>query len=129
MLAGAGAGPGGPPPGAAPGGPPPGAPPSPEAAALGQGVSQLDGANPQGVADSLRSMSSDLAKVYLAVAMRMPAAAPHIARARESLDKAIKEANTAQQTLSAVRPIANSAGVGPGMMPQGGAPDISALLG
>jgi hypothetical protein len=97
--------------------------------ALGSGVDQLDGANPQGIADMLTSMNSDLAKAYLTTAMRLPAAAPPIAKARENLSKAISEIQKAAQVLGQVRPIANTAGVGPGLPAGGQQPDISALLG
>lgn len=128
MLARGGAPPG--PAGAAPGGGAPGgAPPSPEAQAVGAGVQQLDGANPQGMADMLSSMNSDLAKAYLTSATRVPNAAPHISKARDAIGKAIQEIQKAAQVLGQVRPIANTAGVGPGLTPGGSQPDIAALLG
>lgn len=106
-----------------------GAPPSPEAAALGGAVQQLDGANPQGISDMLTQMNGDLAKAYLTAAQRVPNAAPHISKARDALQKAIQEVQKAAQVLNTVRPIANTAGVGPGVVQQGQQPDISALLG
>jgi hypothetical protein len=129
MLAGGGGPPGGPP-GAGPAAAPPGgAPPTPEGAALSGAVQQLDGANPQGISDMLSAMNADLAKAYLTAAQRVPNAAPHISKARDALQKAIQEVQKAAQVLSTVRPIANSAGVGPGVIQQGQQPDISALLG
>jgi hypothetical protein len=125
MLANGGGPPGGPAPGApAPGG----APPTPESAALGGAVSQLDGANPQGLADLLKGMNSDLAKAYLTAATRVPNAAPHIDKARQGIQKALQELQKAAQVLETVRPIANSAGVGPNVVPPQGTPDIGALL-
>jgi hypothetical protein len=97
--------------------------------ALGGAVDQLDGANPQGIADMLTSMNSDLAKAYLTTAMRLPNAAPPIAKARENISKAIQEIQKASQVLGQVRPIANTAGVGPGLPAGGQQPDIAALLG
>jgi hypothetical protein len=128
MLAGGGGPPGGPP-GAAAAPPGGGAPPTPEGAALGGAVQQLDGANPQGISDMLSAMNADLAKAYLTAAQRVPNAAPHISKARDALQKAIQEVQKAAQVLSTVRPIANTAGVGPGVIQQGQQPDISALLG
>lgn len=127
MLAGGGGPPGGPPgpPGAAPGA----APPSPDAQALGGAVQQLDGANPQGLSQMLQQMSGALAQAYLHSATRVPDAAPHIAKARESLAKANQAIQKAAQVLEQVRPIANSAGVGPGIVPGGQQPDVAALLG
>lgn len=122
MLANGGPGGG---PTAAPGGPPA----DPQSAQVGSAFQALDGANPQGMSDLLQSMSNDLAKVYLTSATRVPNAAPHVAKARESLTKAIQEITKAAQVVNAVRPIANNAGVGPGVIPQGVQPDISALLG
>jgi hypothetical protein len=97
--------------------------------ALGGAVDQLDGANSQGIADMLTSMNSDLAKAYLTTAMRLPAAAPPIAKAREAIAKAIQEVQKAAQVVGQVRPIANTAGVGPGLPAGGQQPDIAALLG
>jgi hypothetical protein len=96
---------------------------------LGGAVDQLDGANPQGMADMLTSMNSDLAKAYLTSASRVPGATPHIAKARESIGKAIQEIQKAAQVLGQIRPIANTAGVGPGLSPGGSQPDIASLLG
>jgi hypothetical protein len=77
----------------------------------------------------LSAMNGDLAKAYLTSAQRIPGAAPHIAKARENIQKAIQEAQKAAQVLNTVRPIANTAGVGPNVIPPQGTPDISALLG
>jgi hypothetical protein len=96
---------------------------------VNSGLTQLDGANPQGLVDSLRAMNNDLAKVYLMAAMRMPNIPPHIAKARESLEKAISEAQKASQTLQSVAPIMNSAGIGPAATARQGQPDVAALLG
>jgi hypothetical protein len=96
---------------------------------LGGAVDQLDGANPQGMADMLVSMNTDLAKAYLTSATRVPGAAPHISKARDSIGKAIQEIQKAAQVLGQIRPIANTAGVGPGLTPGGSQPDIAALLG
>ena len=96
---------------------------------LGSAADQLDGSNPQGLADMLTGMNGDLAKAYLTSATSMPGATPHIAKAREAISKAIQEIQKAAQVLGQIRPIANTAGVGPGLSPGGSQPDIAALLG
>lgn len=98
---------------------------------LSQATEQLDGANPQGMADGIRQINATLARFYLQAAMRVPAAADPISKARTALDKALKELQTAQQAVQAVQPILNSAGVGPmaGATPGAGAPDVAAMLG
>lgn len=138
MLASGGGAPGGGPPApgipgaGSPGGLPAGAAPSPEQLALQGATSQLDGANPQGLADMLTQVNDVLAKAYLTFAMRIPDGASDIAKARQSLEAAKKKAVAATQVLQSVRPIVNSAGVGPmpgATAPGAGQPDISALLG
>lgn len=110
---------------------PAGAAPSPDAMALQQAASQLDGANPQGLADVLTTVNDVLAKAYLTFAMRIPDGASDIAKARQSIEAAKKKAAQASQVLQQVRPIVNSAGVGPmpGATQPGAQPDISQLLG
>lgn len=123
MLAGAG-GPGAGAPGAA------GAPGMPQASPQGmalQGATQqLDGANPQGLVTMLQQINDTLAQAYLMAAMRVPDMAEDISKARGALQRAIKKAQQASQVMQAVRPIANSAAVGP--QPGGAQPDIGALL-
>lgn len=125
MLAGAGPAAGM---GAAPGtAAPPQAAASPQAAALQGATQQLDGANPQGMVTMLQQINDTLAQAYLMAAMRVPDMAEDISKARSSLQRAIKKAQQAAQTLQAVKPIMNSAAIGP--LPGGGAqPDIGALL-
>lgn len=120
MLAGAAGGP------AAGMGAPPGPVVPPQAAALQQATQQLDGANPQGMVTMLQSISDTLAQAYLMAAMRVPDMAEDISKARSSLSRAIKTAQKASQLLQTVRPIANSAAVGP--QPSPAQPDISSLL-
>jgi len=120
MLAGAG----GPTSGAAPAGTP-----SPQAQALAAATQQLDGANPQGMVTMLRQINDALAQGYLMAAMRIPDMAEDISKARASIERAIKKAQTAAQVVQQVQPIMNSAGIGP--IPSasaGGGPDIGALL-
>lgn len=120
MLAGAGG------PAAGMGAPPPGPAISPQATALQGATQQLDGANPQGMTSMLLSINDTLAQAYLMAAMRVPDMAEDISKARSSLARAIKKAQEASKVLQTVRPIANSAAVGP--QPGGAGPDISALL-
>src|ERR1700722_5626022 len=123
---------GGAPPGGAPGagGTPRAPPPSPAAMQLGQATQQLDGANPEGMVATLRSINDALAQVYLMAAMRIPDMAEDVSKGRASLEKAILKAQKASQAVSAVRPIMNSAGVGPqaGATPSAGAPDLMGLI-
>jgi hypothetical protein len=98
----------------------------PQATALQAATQQLDGANPQGMTTMLQSINDALAQAYLMAAMRVPDMAEDISKARSSLSRAIKTAQKASQLLQTVRPIANSAAVGPQPGPAG--PDISSLL-
>ena len=104
--------------------------PSPDASGmlLGQAVQQLDGANPDGLAEGLKQVRSFLTNAYMQAALRMPAAAPHISKANEAVEKAMQEVMKVSQTLNAVKPIVNSAGVGP-MAGAGGSPDLAAIFG
>lgn len=116
--------------GGAPGGAPgmPGqTPPDAQGAMLGNAVQQLDGANPDGISEGLKSVKGFLSNAYLQAAMRMPAAAPHIAKANEAIEKALQEVMKVSQTLNAVKPIVNSAGVGP--MAGAGQDPMSAIFG
>lgn len=76
----------------------------------------------------MQQINDTLAQAYLMAAMRVPDMAEDISKARGALQRAIKKAQQASQVMQAVRPIVNSAAVGP--LPGGGGaqPDISALL-
>jgi hypothetical protein len=105
----------------------PGQAPSPQAPALQAATQQLDGANPQGMSTMLQQINDTLAQAYLMAAMRVPDMAEDISKARSSLQRAIKKAEEAAKILQTVKPIANTAAIGP----QAGGPaqpDISALL-
>jgi hypothetical protein len=99
---------------------------SPQAQALQSATQQLDGANPQGMVTMLQQVNDALAQAYLLAAMRVPDMAEDISKARTSLSRAIKTAQKAAQLLQTVRPIANSAAVGPQATPP--QPDIAALM-
>ena len=77
----------------------------------------------------LQQINDTLAQAYLMAAMRVPDMAEDISKARSSLQRAIKKADEAAKILQTVKPIANTAAVGPQPGgPQGGGPDIAALL-
>lgn len=72
-------------------------------AQFAQQSSELHGADPGMVMTQLQKVKSVLGALFIHTFQRMPNVSGHISKTLATLDRAIKEAQTASQTASAVR--------------------------
>ena len=96
-----------------------GAAPDDVGSQLSQQSSELHGADPAMVMQQLRKLRTALGVMYIQTFEALPNVAGHVSKTLGTLDRAIKEAESAAQTASAVRPpiglslAANSPDTGP----------------
>ena len=91
-------------PGAGQGGGVPGEGSTDAGSQVSQMSSELHGADPAFMLRTLMSIKSALMAVFVHAGMRLPNVSGHVAQTVKALDKAIKEAQSAQSTAGAVRP-------------------------